>query len=386
MRSAVEKELCGNILPFWRRLVGVDGRFPGRVDIDGTIYPDAPVGAVLAFRTLWMFSAVSRSLKDEYAGLMADRVYGYVTSAFIDKLNGGVWWAVSPDGEVISDKKQSYAIGFAIYALSEYALLRGSKEAEALAIQLFRCLEDKAWDACGGGYVEALSADWSPLDDVRLSEKDMNAVFTMNTHLHILEPYTNLYLLTSDREVGEAVQRLLDIFRDRIYDSGMSHLGSFFNSSWERLDSEISYGHDIEASWLICEAADSIGVEDRSYHYLADSLVRSCEDGFREDGSLVYRYDSGRWDEERHWWVQAEAAVGLMKMYRRTGECRWLDMCGRIWKYIQENIVDCQGGEWFWSRLSDGTVNRKEDKAGFWKCPYHNGRMCIELLKELADE
>lgn len=386
MRKTIEKELTGNILPFWERLVGADGRFPGRVDIDGTSHPEAPVGAVMAFRMLWMFSAVSRYLKDERSGSLADRLYGYVTSAFVDKDNGGVWWAVSPGGEVIADKKQSYAIGFAIYALSEYALARGSKDAECLAMQMFRCLEDKAWDACRGGYVEALSADWSPIEDVRLSDKDMNAVFTMNTHLHILEPYTNLYLLTSDKEVGRAVMRLLDIFRDRIYDPATGHLGSFFDSSWQRQDSEISYGHDIEASWLICEAAQAAGATDRSYHELADNLVKACVDGFREDGSLVYRYDSGFWDEERHWWVQAEAAVGLMKMYRRSGELRWMDMCAAIWEYIRDRIVDHEGGEWFWSRMPDGTVNRKEDKAGFWKCPYHNGRMCVELLKELSDD
>lgn len=386
MKESFEKELSCNILPFWSRMIREDGSFPGRIDIDGREDFSAPVGAVMAFRMLWMSSAVCRTVGDAEAGAMADRLYGYVTRTFVDRRHGGVWWSVAPSGEVVSAKKQSYAIGFAIYALSEYALLRGSKEAEDLAMKLFRCLEKKVWDAEGHGYVEALNADWSPLEDVRLSDKDMNAVFTMNTHLHILEPYTNLYLLTSDASVRSAVLRLLDIFRDRIYDALSSHLGSFFNSSWERLDSEISYGHDIEASWLICEAADAVGVSDRSYYDMADRLVRACEEGFRDDGSLVYRYDSGQWDEERHWWVQAEAVVGLMKMYRRSGDPVWLDRCRSTWDYIRRNIVDSRGGEWFWSRMPDGSVNRKEDKAGFWKCPYHNGRMCVELIKELTDE
>ena len=386
MKEALKNELAGNILPFWSRMVRENGSFPGRIDIDGRCDDSAPVGAVMAFRMLWMFSAVSRYLKDEQAGQIADRLYGYVTDVFVDKDRGGVWWAVLPDGTVHCDKKQSYAIGFAIYALSEYAFLRGSKGAEKMAMRLFDCLEERVWDDCHHGYVEALAADWTPLDDVRLSDKDMNAVFTMNTHLHILEPYANLYRLTSDAAVRNAVMRLLDIFRDRIYDKGTSHLGSFFDSDWKRLDSEISYGHDIEASWLICEAADTVGSRDKSYYGLADSLVRACEDGFMSDGSLVYRSDSGLRDEERHWWVQAEAAVGIMKMYKRTGETRWLDRCRKVWDYISKNIVDNQGGEWFWSRLSDGTVNMKEDKAGFWKCPYHNGRMCVELLKELEYE
>ena len=386
MRSEFAKELQENILPFWSRLIREDGSFPGRVSIDGSTDLTAPISSVMAFRILWMLSAAARCIDDCAAAALADRVYKYVTDAFIDRENGGVWWSVLPSGEALSNKKQSYAIGFAIYALSEYAMLRNSQEAKELAMQLFRCLEDKVWNADGQGYVEAFNADWTELDDVRLSEKDMNAVFTMNTHLHILEPYTNLYMLTSDADVKSAIVRLLDIFRDRIYDSATSHLGSFFNSSWTRLDSEISFGHDIEASWLICEAAEAVASDDPSYRELADSLVRSCESGFLGDGSLAYKSGTDGLDRERHWWVQAEAVVGLLKMYKRTGELRWLERCQQTWQYIKDNLIDANGGDWYWSRLPDGSINYKEDKAGFWKCPYHNGRMCIELMKELANE
>ena len=386
MRSEFAKELQENILPFWSRLIREDGSFPGRVSIDGSIDMTAPISSVMAFRILWLLSAAARCVDDYAAAALADRVYKYVTDAFIDRENGGVWWSVLPSGEALSNKKQSYAIGFAIYALSEYAMLRNSQEAKELAMQLFRCLEEKVWDTQGLGYVEALSADWAELEDVRLSDKDMNAVFTMNTHLHILEPYTNLYVLTSDADVKSAIVRLLDIFRDRIYDSATSHLGSFFNSSWTRLDSEISFGHDIEASWLICEAAEAVASDDPSYRELADSLVRSCESGFLGDGSLAYKSGADGLDRERHWWVQAEAVVGLLKMYKRTGELRWLERCQQTWQYIKDNLIDANGGDWYWSRLPDGSINYKEDKAGFWKCPYHNGRMCIELMKELANE
>ena len=386
MRSEFAKELQENILPFWSRLIREDGSFPGRVSIDGSTDLTAPISSVMAFRILWMLSAAARCIDDCAAAALADRVYKFVTDAFIDRENGGVWWSVLPSGEALSNKKQSYAIGFAIYALSEYAMLRNSQEAEELAMQLFRCLEDKVWNADGQGYVEAFNADWTELDDVRLSEKDMNTVFTMNTHLHILEPYTNLYMLTSDADVKSAIVRLLDIFRNRIYDSAISHLGSFFNSSWTRLDSEISFGHDIEASWLICEAAEAVASDDPSYRELADSLVRSCESGFLGDGSLAYKSGADGLDRERHWWVQAEAVVGLLKMYKRTGELRWLERCQQTWQYIKDNLIDANGGDWYWSRLPDGSINYKEDKAGFWKCPYHNGRMCIELMKELANE
>ena len=386
MRAEFAKELQENILPFWSRLIREDGSFPGRVNIDGSIDMTAPISSVMAFRILWMLSAAARCVDDYAAASLADRVYKYVTDVLVDRENGGVWWSVLPSGDVLSNKKQSYAIGFAIYALSEYAMLRNSQEAKELAIQLFRSLEEKVWDNEGLGYVEALSADWIELEDVRLSDKDMNAVFTMNTHLHILEPYTNLYVLTSDADVKSAIIRLLDIFRDKIYAPESGHLGSFFNSSWTRLDTEISFGHDIEASWLICEAAEAIASDDPSYRELADSLVRSCESGFLGDGSLAYKSCADGLDCERHWWVQAEAVVGLMKMYRRTSEERWLEQCRSTWRYIQDNLIDKEGGDWYWSRLSDGSINDKEDKAGFWKCPYHNGRMCIELMKELANE
>lgn len=386
MRSEFAKELQENILPFWSRLIREDGSFPGRVSIDGSIDLTAPISSVMAFRILWMLSAAARCIDDCAAAALADRVYKFVTDVFFDRENGGVWWSIWPSGEALSNKKQSYAIGFAIYALSEYAMLRNSQEAKELAMQLFRCLEDKVWNADGQGYVEAFNADWTELDDVRLSEKDMNAVFTMNTHLHILEPYTNLYMLTSDADVKSAIVRLLDIFRDRIYDSATSHLGSFFNSSWTRLDSEISFGHDIEASWLICEAAEAVASDDPSYRELADSLVRSCESGFLGDGSLAYKSGADGLDRERHWWVQAEAVVGLLKMYKRTGELRWLERCQQTWQYVKDNLIDANGGDWYWSRLPDGSINYKEDKAGFWKCPYHNGRMCIELIKELTNE
>ena len=168
MRSEFAKELQENILPFWSRLIREDGSFPGRVCIDGSTDLTAPISSVMAFRILWLLSAAARCVDDYADAALADRVYKYVTDAFIDRENGGVWWSVLPSGEALSNKKQSYAIGFAIYALSEYAMLRNSQEAKELAMQLFRCLEEKVWDTKGLGYVEALSADWTELEDVQI--------------------------------------------------------------------------------------------------------------------------------------------------------------------------------------------------------------------------
>lgn len=380
MRKEIEHELLNGIYPFWHAMLGDDGNFPGRVAIDGTADYDAPKSAVMVMRMLWSFSAIALRYPECGAGRDADLMFEYVKKHFIDREFGGVWWSVDAEGNPLETKKQSYAIGFAIYAMAQYSLLRPESDASFIAMELFNTLESHAYDSAHGGYVEALQRGWSPIEDMRLSEKDKNCVFTMNTHLHILEPYTLLYISTRDNAVKAAVARLLDIFRNRIYRPESGHLGLFFDESWRLSDDEMSYGHDIEASWLICEAVDAIGAS-HDYVQMADELVRGCEESYLPDGSMVYKKDVDGVDAERHWWVQAEAVVGLTRMSERTGDKHWLERAQRVWDYISDEIIDHERGEWYWSRMADGSVNRKDDKAGFWKCPYHNSRMCLEVLK-----
>ena len=385
LAAEMKKELVENILPYWmKKMCNGEEGFYGRITGEEVLEPAAPVGGIMTARILWTFASAYRVLGNQEYLDMALKAKNLIINYFYDSEFGGTYWSLNPDYTPLDTKKQIYAIAFTIYGLAELHRATGDAEALEYAVKLFHSIEDHSFDQEKDGYFEAFTREWEPIEDMRLSEKDANESKTMNTHLHILEPYTNLYLLTNDGRVADAVARLLDIFHSRIYNEESGHLGSFFSSEWKRLDSEISYGHDIESSWLICEAADAIGASERMYYDMADRLVLACEDGFRDDGSLVYRCESGSWDEERHWWVQAEAVVGLMKMYRRSGDERWLDKCRKVWEYILGNMVDRQGGEWYWSRLSDGSVNMNEDKAGFWKCPYHNGRMCVEMLKELV--
>nr|AIA99597.1 hypothetical protein [uncultured bacterium contig00008(2014)] len=205
----------------------------------------------------------------------------------------------------------------------------------------------------------------------------------MNTHLHVLEPYTNLCRIWNDEMLKTAQRRMIDIFTDRILDKKTNHLGLFFDEEWNVKSTAISYGHDIEASWLLFEAAEVLG--DRrvleEVKKVSLDIADAASEGLEADGSMIYEKDRDHTDKERHWWVQAEAIVGFMYAYRNSGDISCKEKAARIWNYIRNQIVDAEHGEWHWSRLPDGSVNHKDDKAGFWKCPYHNGRMCMEMIE-----
>jgi len=383
--ESFKNELLNNIIPYWSNLLGDGNSFPGRIDGHEGIHMEAPKSAVMVFRMLWAFSSAARVADSSKALECAHKVYSWATKHFVDSENGGVFWSLNADGSPLDTKKQSYAIGFAIYGLCEYYMACGNEEAKTLAIALFESLEKHAWDAKNGGYVEALTRDWQPLEDMRLSDKDMNTVFSMNTHLHILEPYTNLYRIYPEEKVKEAIKRLLFIFTDRLLDQTGAHLGLFFDENWNRLDKIVSHGHDIEASWLVDEALIVSGISDAKAKDLvvnvaSEALKAVCEDGHLANETFL---DSGKTETTAIWWVQAETVTGFMNMYSICKGQKYLQASERAWQYIQNNLVDKTNGEWFWSIKTDGTAEMEEDKAGFWKCPYHNSRMCTEMMQRL---
>lgn len=390
LSAEVMENLRNNILPYWiDRMKDPRGGFYGRRDGHDRLDPDAPKGAILNARILWAFSAAYRVTGDNTYLEMATRAKREIIDRFYDKEHGGIYWSISADGKPLDTKKQFYAIGFAIYGLSEYARATGDNEALDYAIRLFHDIEDHSRDRERGGYIEALTRDWQPVDDMRLSEKDANASKTMNTHLHIIEPYTNLMRVWPDAELREALTSLLGIFLDRIAaPEWRGHMGLFFDDNWLRSDGIISYGHDIEASWLLLETAQVLGDEAFAARTLEATrrIAEAALHGRCTDGSMVYeRHADGRFDNDRHWWVQAEQMVGLIWLYRYHGDMSALNKAVETWRYISESIVDRENGEWFWSR-HDGCVNRTDDKAGFWKCPYHNTRMCLEVYERLNEE
>lgn len=390
LRKEVTEELEGNILPFWMNKMTdrERGGFYGRISGEDVLMPDEPKGAILNARILWTFSAAYRLLKKPEYLATATRAKRYLLDFFYDKQFGGIYWSVDCEGNPLDTKKQIYALGFAIYGLSEYARATGDEEALEYAIRLFEVIEKYSFDAEKNGYVEALTRDWQPIADMRLSDKDENEKKTMNTHLHILEPYANLYRVWKDGRLKTQLKNLIELFVTKILDTQTYHLNLFFEDDWTNKYHLISYGHDIEASWLIHEAALVLGDETvlKQIEPVIVRIARAADEGLNADGSMTYERfsDKGETDCELHWWVQAENVVGHLNLYQHFGDEEALSTALRCWQFIKDKLIDRENGEWYWSRFADGSINRNDDKAGFWKCPYHNGRMCLEINERFA--
>ena len=395
-----------NILPFWTdRMVDYEnGGFYGRIDGNGNLHKDAEKGAILNARILWTFSAAYRVLrKQEYLDI-ATRAKEYILAHFIDPEYGGVYWSLDSFGRPLDTKKQTYAIGFTIYGMSEYARATGDKEALECAIRLYNDIETYAFDGKNIGYIEALTRDWQPIADMRLSDKDENGSRTMNTHLHILEPYTNLYRVWKDPHLKEQLQTLIHIFTDKLYNPVTHHLDLFFDDSWQGRHDIESYGHDIEAAWLLNEALEELGIQNSEFRIQNLEIIRNIaiasKDGLQPDGSMIHesRAESREpiadlhqprladdTDSSRQWWVQCETVIGFIDQWQHGGEDADLDIAQKAYQYILDRLIDWDNGEWYWAVLPDGTTDRENDKAGFWKCPYHNSRMCLEIIERIGN-
>jgi cellobiose epimerase len=380
-------ELTRNILPFWmnRMTDHKRGGFYGRIDGENRTIDDAPKGAILNARILWTFSSAFIALGNPEYNRYASRAMEYIIAHFFDESYGGTYWTLTPEGDPLDTKKQIYSQAFFIYALSEYFLATGDEVAREKAIELFRLIEDHSFDKQLNGYFEAFDRTWKVIDDLRLSNKDANEKKTMNTHLHVLEAYTNLFRIWPDKFLRSQLENLIYIFLDKITDKTSSHLNLFFDENWVCKSTLVSYGHDIEASWLLREAASIIYNKDllKKVTEVSGRIVESVIYGLQKDGSLIYETDitTNHIDKDRHWWVQAEAVVGFLNGFEVTGNIDYAKISGNCFNYILSNLVDSKNGEWYWSIRADGTVNRVDDKAGFWKCPYHNSRMCLEIMR-----
>jgi len=387
LKQTMKDVLEHNILSYWIDHV-VDkenGGFYGRIDGDDQIHAQAEKGAVMNARILWAFSAAYRVLRNPAYLEAATRAKDYFLAHFVDKENGGVYWSVDYQGNPLDTKKQTYAIGFAIYGFSEYARATGDAEALEMAKRLYHDIETHAYDSENQGYIEALTCDWQPIADMRLSDKDENGSRTMNTHLHIIEPYTNLYRVWKDAALEKSIRNLLDIFTDKLLNPETHHLDLFFDDKWQGKRNVESYGHDIEASWLLHETA--LVLDDKTVLQKIEQVIRriadAADEGLRPDGSMVYEHwkDTDEYDLQRQWWVQCENIIGHIDLYQYFGYEDSLEKAIQCWNFVQKNLIDAKNGEWHWAVLDDGTINLKDDKAGFWKCPYHNSRMCLELIE-----
>jgi cellobiose epimerase len=392
--NTYKKELStelGNIMDYWINNTQdiEEGGFYGKIDNDNHVIPNSPKGSVLNARILWSFSAAyNLTGKKEYLEV-ADRAYQYIIDHIIDKQFGGVYWTVDHAGNKLDTKKQVYASAFAIYAFSEYYKVTGKKDVLNEAIGLFMLLVDNSFDQRKTGYLEAFTENWQSISDLRLSAKDANEKKTMNTHLHVLEGYTNLYQVWPDETLKKQIRLLLHNFLDHFIDTETGHLNLFFDEGWNKRSTLISYGHDIEAAWLMLESAEVINDGDlvEKLSAIAIKISEATLQGLDSDGGLWYEYEpaEGHLIKEKHWWVQAEAMIGFFNTWQITGDEKYLDLSTKNWDFVKNEILDKKNGEWFWGIKENGQVMATEDKAGPWKCPYHNSRACIEIIKRIEE-
>ena len=389
LRERVERELLGDILPFWLNYA-VDhefGGFRGQIANDLTIDPLAHKGLILNARILWTFAKAYQVYRDEVYLRTARRAYEYLQHFFWDAELGGVYWMVDHLGNPVETKKRIYGQAFTVYALAEYAAASAEKEPLEKAIALHRMIEDASHDAQNGGYFETYERDWKLAGEQRLSEVDMDEKKSMNTHLHLLEAYANLLRLWNEDELRKRLRELLRIFLDRIIDPETHHFRMFFDEVWRDRSDRFSFGHDIEGSWLICEAAEVLGdtaILEEARKAAVSMAQAVYEQAVDNDGGLFYE---GRGkeiiDTDKHWWPQAEAVVGFLNAYELSGRDFFLKASQNSWQFIEKFIVDRQHGEWYWKVSRDGTPSNDKYKVDPWKCPYHNSRTCFEVMERL---
>jgi len=364
------------------------GGFYGEIAADNQPVKNASKGIILNARILWFFSEVAQEVDNPVYRNCAMRVYHYVIAHFFDNEHGGVYWELDAAAVPSNTKKQVYAQAFTIYALCAYYQLTRDEQALSRALECFKLVEQYAIDHQHEGYLEAFTREWGVMDDLRLSEKDLNYPKSQNTHLHILEAYTTLYQAHPVPEVKAALKYNIQMFDKYMIDKNTHHLRMFMDLEWKDFSPGYTYGHDIEASWLIAKALESL--DDAAYTAeLTPTLIKIAQvtvnEAIGEHGQVIDSYDfsTKKINADTVWWVQAEALVGFLYAYTTTGEEQYYVAAENIWEFIKTYQIDQQQGEWFWLSTLNGRNTDSYYKVGFWKCPYHNGRAMMEAVRYL---
>lgn len=375
--------LEGKLIPFWKSLKDEEkGGFYGWMDYDLTVRKDAEKGCILNSRILWFFSNAYMALGDESLRAYAEHAYEFLRMHCFDKKRGGVYWSLNCDGSVLDSTKHTYNQAFAVYALSSYYRAFGDEGALVLAGSLVDTIETKCFDEFG--YREALDADFVPVSNEKLSENGVMADRTMNTLLHVLEAYTEYYLVTKETRVEKKLRWMLNVLAEKIYNPMLHRQEVFFDNEMNSILDLHSYGHDIETAWLVDRTLEILG--DEVYTKKLTPIIRDLENQIYtvaySHHSLANECDRGVVDERRIWWVQAESVVGFYNAYTHTREVRFLEASKDIKEFIFRHVVDHrEGGEWFMTTQKDGTPDDRDPIVEPWKCPYHNGRMCMEMMR-----
>ena len=381
---------CDNILNWWEKntLDEENGGFIGQIDFDMTKHPEADKALVLNTRILLTYSAAYRFFKKPEYLKLADRAYNYVVEKFYDPKNVGVYWMVDKTGKPLNTRNQIFGLAFAAAVLAEYYRATEKKEALDIAMKLFDSIEKHSLDPKYNGYLDAFSQDWAVLQDMRLSPTDKNEPKTMNTHLHILIGYACLYRVHKDERVGKALKNLIELFFDKIIDTERGALNLFFDVDWTHKSDNDSYGHDMETSWLLWDAVNVLGDEEiikKARPIVIKMVEHSLKCGYDKDGGLMLGgKDENVSDPNKCWWGQTETVIALLNAYQMTKEEKYLDDALLTWDFIKKYLIDPKDGEWH-GKVSkdDHTPFTDEVKAGAWKCPYHNSRMCMEVAERV---
>ena len=386
----VSDQLFGHIMPFWCG-PALDNKQGGWMAcLSNDLEPDRtqPKGLIINSRILWAFSAVHQACPEKLFRQMADRAFDYVMSRFWDSQYGGAFWGLDDAGRVTDDSKKIYGQAFYVYALAEYHRAFGAPIALARAKELFELIERHAHDPKHGGYIEVCRRDWSEAGaEARLSDKDMNEKKSMNNHLHLLESYTNLYRVWKEPRVEQRLRELIQLFEQRILDSHTKHFNHFFNEEWQVRSDSYTFGHDIEGTWLLCEAAEVLGdavLLKQMQGVVLPMVEVVLKEGIAADGALQYEGRGGKIiDPGKECWPQAEAVIGFLNAFQISGDKKYLQTSLRAYDFIENNLVDRVHGEWFWRINEEGKVDPKLPKVSEWKGPYHGSRMCLETLHRL---
>ena len=387
LKNKAKTELI-NILDYWLKntIDKENGGFIGEINHQNVINNNSEKGAVLNARILWSFSAAYAVEKNPEYLKTAKRAFQYIKDYFFDKEFGGIFWSLQADGKPKDTKNQIYAIAFVIYGLSEFYKIFKNEDALELAQSLFYKIELYSKDYKNKGYLEAFTRDWQEIEDLRLSEKDANEKKTMNTHLHIVEAYANLYLIWPNPKLKDSIKEILEVIALYFINKYTWHLKLFFDENWKEKEDVISYGHDIEAAWLLQWCAETIEDVDliKNYQKYAVAFADATKEGLDADGGLWYEYEpkEQKLIAEKHWWPQAELWIGMINAWQLSKNEEFLEITEKNFEFVEKYIIDHKNGEWIWGVYADYSPILK-DKAGFWKCPYHNSRACIELIKRL---
>lgn len=380
----INEHLTKELIPFWENLKDTEnGGYYGYMDYDLKVVKEYEKGCILNSRILCFFSNAYLLLREKNLLDDARHAYRFLMDHCIDQEYGGVYWSLDYKGEPEDTTKHTYNQAFAIYALSSYYDASGDTEALEIAQSLYRLIESKCKDEYG--YLEAFGRTFEPEDNEKLSENGVMAEKTMNTLLHVFEAYTELYRVSREECVADNLRFMLDIIADRVYNPALGRQEVFFDRTWNTLIDLYSYGHDIETAWLVDRGLEVLG--DDAYTEKLSPITRTITENIYNrayiDHSLVNEAENGVVDTTRVWWVQAESVVGFLNGYQKSGQEKYLKAAEDIWGYIRDYMIDKRNGsEWFWALDKDRNPVHKPIVEP-WKCPYHNGRMCFEVIRSL---